>query len=368
MSDQAPPTSAKGEDEPDFATSNALGPSGKPLKWYKWAAWFANECWRSGLLPEQIKTGPQAFTILCKGEELGLPPFAAWSWIYLTKARKLAIMSKGALAVVQAKPAFGGYREWIEGEGTPQMKGVAAATRKGFPEYVKEFSLADAEKAGLLAQRRTTEGREYTSTWQAYDKDMLLSRARGRVLDIAFAAELGGIDVEGVAEDKADAILEREGKRGRRADEDHRFTMLPGSTEPKALPAPKIDPLVAAISATKLEVQPVPVATGRAVETTPVAAPRVAPPPAGRRREKPAGSAPAVALPPPVVEIDPSAVTVVEDAPPPKAPARTPPAPKPTSAVAKTPPAPTNCGRCGAKLNAIGGCDVCGWPQELDLR
>ncbi len=318
---QTPPTSPFGPD--------TLGPNGKPLGWYKWASWFAKECWDSHLLPDQIDSSAKAFTILCKGDELGLPPFAAWQWIYLTKARRLAIMSKGALAVVQAKPAFGGYGEWIEGEGTPEMKAVCTAKRKGFPDTIKEFSLADANAAGLLEKKRTREGAEFSGPWQAYVKDMLLSRARGRCLDVAFAAELGGIDVEGVAEDVADAVTSRREREEAAAERRRPFAMIAGQ-QPRALPAAGVDPLIAALTKGPASAAPVEVEA---------AAPEI---------------------------LEASAVSVVPDQsglPSKEQPKKWPDERRPANAQQ-----PTTCPRCAYRINALGGCDACGWPQEIDLR
>lgn len=202
MADQAPPAAGHAPDEtPITDLSNADVVFGnRTIGWYKWAAWFSKKCFDSGLLPEQIKTPQQAFAILCKGDELGLPPFGAWQFIYLTKAKRLALLGKGALAVVQSKPMFESYSERIEREGTPEMAAVAIAKRKGMEAIVKTFSVADAEAARLLEK-----GKDYFGPWLGFLKDMLLSKARARALDIAFAAELGGIDLEGVAEDIAAA-------------------------------------------------------------------------------------------------------------------------------------------------------------------
>lgn len=182
------------------AAGNEIAFGNHTIAWYRWAAWYSQQIFESRC-QTQLTSGQQAFAILCKGDELGMQPFTAWTWIYQTKAGRLAIMSKGALAVVQSKPTFAGYEERIENEGTEEMRAVAVATRRGFPPTIKEFSLKDAEVAGLLRERRTRDGQAYDSTYQSYLKDMLLSRARGRVLDIAFAAELGGIPIEGIAED-----------------------------------------------------------------------------------------------------------------------------------------------------------------------
>jgi hypothetical protein len=171
---------------------------------------FATWCYESGYLPQHVKNPKQAFTIMQRGAEMGLPPFSSWRYIYQTKGGKLAIESKGALACVQSKATFGYYKERIEGEGDGR-KGVATACRKGsdYPT-VKEFTMEDARLAGLLRRPKTREGKEYDGPWQAYIKDMLLSKARSRALEIEFAAELGGIPIEGLAEE----IEARELQRG----------------------------------------------------------------------------------------------------------------------------------------------------------
>ena len=171
---------------------------------------FATWAFESGFLP-QVKNVKQAFTILARGAELGLPPFAAWRYIYQTKGGKLALETKGALAVCSAHPVFVDYSEWVDKEGTEEMTAYAQAERKGRKPVVKTFGWDDASKAGLLVKPRRRDGSgDYDGTYQSYLKDMLLARARGRVLDIVFPDVLGGIPVQGVAED-ADMMEERRG-------------------------------------------------------------------------------------------------------------------------------------------------------------
>ena len=345
--------------------------------WYKWAAWFAQQVVSSRAM-SHLETAERAFTILCKGDELGLKPFAAWTWIYTTKAGRLAIMSKGALAVVQGTPAFDGYEERIEGEGKT-MRAVALAKRKNFPPTIKEFTYADAEVAGLLKPGRTRDGGSYDTTYQAYLKDMLLSRARGRVLDIAFAAELGGIVVEGIAEDADEMDARRNAKREPK--------------NPAALP-PRRDPLLASL-APKVETPQL--VSGKAQELPSAAElpeldpafvkiieeqvtemfgpPDNAPPlrATGGAYEATAGS------------VDPRAAEQValSSGPPPAVKAK----PSPPSAgvgsrqkgqgkaggAVPVPPGAAGeawghkCSRCERTLNPMGGCDVCGWPGP-DLR
>jgi hypothetical protein len=162
---------------------------------------YATACFNSRLLPDHIKNGQQAFVIMDNGRELGLRPWASWKVIYITRQGRIALMSKGALAVAQASPRFENYEERIELEGTEEMRAVAVAKARGFKPVEKTFSMADAKAAGLLDRKRSRDGREYDGPWQAYLKDMLLARARDRALAIAFAAELAGIELETLAED-----------------------------------------------------------------------------------------------------------------------------------------------------------------------
>lgn len=345
MSTKIPPIEFP-EDDP----GNEIMFGSHTVAWYKWAAWFSQKVVASRAM-SHLETAERAFTILCKGDELGLKPFAAWTWIYTTKAGRLAIMSKGALAVVQATPAFDGYEERIEGEGK-EMRAVAVARRKGFPPTIKEFTYQDAEVAGLLRPGRTRDGGSYDTTYQAYLKDMLLSRARGRVLDIAFAAELGGIVMEGIAEDADDMDARRNAKKTQEGE----------PNLPNALP-PKRDPLLASLAP---KVQAPQLVAGEPELLDPSLVKVIAdqvdemfvsgPPPAAQ--PGPGKPTPAVG----VGEVKPKASA--ED--------------KRRQAAGKTAgPGPGGgklgavlvggCERCSHKLNGMGGCDVCGWPGE-DIR
>ena len=183
------------------ATSLKRGPRGTLFDNVNDALAYATACYRSGMLPEHIKSPQQAFVLMDNGAELGLRPWASWKALYITKQGRIATMSKGALAVVQACPNFEDYEERIELEGTEEMRAVAIAKRKGRKATIKTFSMADAAAAGLLSQKTNRRGEKYDGPWQSYLKDMMLARARDRALTIAFAAELAGIELETMAED-----------------------------------------------------------------------------------------------------------------------------------------------------------------------
>jgi hypothetical protein len=386
----------------------AFGPNQRPLGWYRWASWFAQKIHESGVLPIQIKTPNAAFAVLCKGDELGLPPFAAWNLIYFTQAGRLALMSKGALAVVQSKPTFDGYKEWTEGEGET-LKGCAVAKRKGQEPTVKEFTYEDAATAKLLGQRVNQYGKSYDSTYQSYLKDMLLSRARARALDIAFAAELGGIPIEGVAED-IDA------SEGRRTERTRAASASAGSGEAKAplgLPPGRTDPLIEELrrgaqqAANPRPAEPVVSLRTEVVQTAdgvrfqtprepepelPELAPEDVTLAAEIERsvdEAFGRGAPDSAKPGPVPQESgtPAAGTLPQDPVVPKARKKRPECPKcgkpmhpargcdacfykereAREAAGKNVDA-APCPRCHAVLNAMNGCDVCGWPGEKDFR
>lgn len=169
----------------------------------------------SGMLPREISSPKKAFAIMARGAELGLKPFTSWRYIYMTTNGRLALESKGALAVCQGSPVFEDYQEGTEGAGRETLA-WAIAKRKGRAPIRKEFTYEQAERAGLAdeRERRTRDGKVYKSTWQAYLEDMLLSKARARALDIAFADVLGGMPIRGEAEDIDAAEAERNGGRG----------------------------------------------------------------------------------------------------------------------------------------------------------
>jgi hypothetical protein len=128
---------------------------------------------RSRMLPKEVQTVEQAFMLIMTGLDLGLKPSAAFKYLYLTKSRRVTLTTKGGLAVVYPSGLCETYKEWIEGEGD-DMKAVAFTKRKGMPDPFKgEFSVEDADKAGLLAQRQNQQGDDYDSTYQKYLKDML---------------------------------------------------------------------------------------------------------------------------------------------------------------------------------------------------
>lgn len=205
----------------------------------KWA-------FESRYLSEQIKNPQQALMVLMRGAELGLPPFASWRYIYQTQQGKLALESEGALAVCSSSPVFEDYEEHLEGEGD-EILAVATATRRGRAPVRKTFSLADAKAAGLTDERKR-DGTRYSGTWTKFTKDMLLARARSRALRIAFPDVLGGIPIQGEAEDIDRGTAERAQAKATPEPRVQPPSPAPAGGDPilrglgvKAAPAPPID-------------------------------------------------------------------------------------------------------------------------------
>lgn len=181
-----------------------VGEGGMVLRTVEEAVNFAKWNVESGLLPDHIQNPKQAFAIMARGAEMGLKPHASWRWIYMTKAGKMSMETKGMLAVCQSSPHFAGYREWIENEDQEEAKWVATAVAKrkgGFDDQIKTFSYADAEKANLVQRKKNRRGEWYDGPWQHYLKDMLLARARARALELQFSDVLGGISAKEIMED-----------------------------------------------------------------------------------------------------------------------------------------------------------------------
>jgi len=342
--DELAKAEAKVQERVNTAQGLTISERGVTFPTVKEAVAYAEACYRSNLLPQQIKNGAQAFALMAAGLELGLKPWAAWRSLYLTKAGRVALQTKGALGLVRKSGLLADYKEWTEGSGET-LKGCVMAKRVGQPSaIVKEFSWEDAKTAKLLEKRRSGSGGEYDSTYDLYLKDMLISRARGRVLDEGFSDVTLGIPTEGIAEDADAAEQERRGSVPVEA--------KPVVQGPDPLlqqiqqneRAPRVDPaLEAAISQSVDEALPSPSTTEGAPEQD---APQQLPPPA------------ATPAPGPARERVIAAAEKALGVPPPGTPA---------ARAAEKPAAKTKCERCGTRLNELGGCELCGWPGK-DLR
>lgn len=131
-----------------------------------------------------VNSAEQAMAIMLKGHELGLNLAASFEFIDVIQG-KPALKPKGALALIHDHPECAGVKvEDITGkDGKPLACRVWMKRRNGF-EYTIEFSMADAQRAGLVKK---------DSGWDKYPSNMLRWRAIGYCADIVFPDVTGGM-------------------------------------------------------------------------------------------------------------------------------------------------------------------------------
>lgn len=146
----------------------------------------------SGLLPKLFNTPEKALVAMQLCYELGLQP--------LTGMRQIAVINGTPslygdlpLALVHRTGQLMEFKEtFLDNEGKEVLTGgqvFAAkcyAKRKNGIEAVAVFSLDDAKKANLI---------DRSDSWKKYEKDMLIYRARSRVLKSLFPDALNGIAI-----------------------------------------------------------------------------------------------------------------------------------------------------------------------------
>lgn len=118
------------------------------------------------------------------GLELGLKPLQAMQNIAVINGRP-SLWGDAVLALVQSSPVCVDVVEFYEGEGN-HKKAICIAKRKGREDKVGEFSVADADKAGLLTK---------SGPWSQYRDRMLKMRARAFALRDQFADVLKGMPI-----------------------------------------------------------------------------------------------------------------------------------------------------------------------------
>lgn len=128
-----------------------------------------------------------------KSMEVGLAPITGLSTIYIINNRP-TIFGDGVPALLYGSGKIKYIKEWSEGEyPNEDYKAICEIMRKDGEEPIRrEFSMADAKKAGLLGK---------SGPWSQYPKRQLQMRARG------FAARDGASDILcglGIAEEVMD--------------------------------------------------------------------------------------------------------------------------------------------------------------------
>lgn len=133
----------------------------------------------SDLVPRDYKGKPGNVLVAVQmGSELGLSPMQSLQGIAMINGRP-AVWGDALLALVQAHPDF----EWIK-ETQSETVATCILKRRGMDERVIQFSMVDAQKAGLWNKE---------GPWKTYPRRMLQMRARGFALRDTFADALKGV-------------------------------------------------------------------------------------------------------------------------------------------------------------------------------
>jgi len=137
---------------------------------------------KSNLVPKDFKDKPEDILVAIDfGAMVGLNPMQALTNISVINGRP-SIWGDAALALVKAS----GKMEYIKEYFKDDVTAVCETKRKDEPvAVVREFSLKDAENAGLLGK----------DTWRKYPKRMLQMRARAWALRDAYPDVLSGIQI-----------------------------------------------------------------------------------------------------------------------------------------------------------------------------
>lgn len=172
--------------------------TGLALQTFDDAFRFAKMVAASEFAPKDFKHKPESCLLAIQhGSEVGLSPMQSLQSIAVINGRP-TIWGDAALALVQSSPVCEYVREYFEGEGKT-LTAVCEAKRRGYPApTVVRFSVADAEKAGLLGK---------SGPWSQYRDRMLQLRARGFALRNAFADALRGLITAEEAQDYPQPVV-----------------------------------------------------------------------------------------------------------------------------------------------------------------
>lgn len=145
----------------------------------------------SNFVPKDFQNKPGDVLVAMQwGLEIGLAPLQALQNIAVINGRP-TIWGDAALGIVQAHHEYVRHEEGIRGEGL-KMVGWHTITRKGHQPHTVEFSVADAQKAGLW---------DKVGPWKNYPQRMLKLRARGWAIRDKFSDALKGIITREEAQD-----------------------------------------------------------------------------------------------------------------------------------------------------------------------
>lgn len=141
---------------------------------------YADIIAQSDVVPQDYRGKPgNVLVAIQMGQEIGLPPLQALQNISVINGRP-CVWGDALIGIARSHPACEYINETFDEK---TMTATCRVKRKGGPEEVRTFSLADAEKAGLTKK----------GPWQQYLKRMLQMRARGFAIRDVFPDALRGL-------------------------------------------------------------------------------------------------------------------------------------------------------------------------------
>ena len=154
---------------------------------------FAKLMADSGLVPDAFRNKPADVLVAVQmGMEVGVSPVQALQNIAVINGRP-CMWGDLIVALVQASGELEHLTEsWDEGSQTATVR----IKRKGKPEHIETFSMADAQKAGLAGKQ----------TYKQFPKRMCTWRAKSWAIRAEFADTLKGLSFRDEMEDRGDPI------------------------------------------------------------------------------------------------------------------------------------------------------------------
>lgn len=185
---------------------------------------------KTALVPKIYQGEPDAILVAWQmGSELGLQPMQALQNIAVINGQP-AVYGDAALAIVRTHPDFVDIEEtmlFANEEQTEVSGAQCVIRRRDQPDTVRKFTMADAQRAGLLDKQ---------GPWKLYPKRMLQMRARGFALRDAFPDALKGLRI---AEEVRDIASEKVVEDDKRADTAKQQLIEASGSEPELDLAPR---------------------------------------------------------------------------------------------------------------------------------
>lgn len=170
-----------------------VGPKGLALTTLEELYRFAKYVATSGFAPKGMEKPESILVAVQMGMEVGLSPMQAIQNIAVINGRPV-IWGDAAKGLVLSSPHCVDVIETSEGEfPKPEYRAICVAKRRGKTDIRHEFSMADAQRAGLLDK----------PIWKQYPRRMLQMRARSWALRDQFTDVLKGL---AIAEEVRDFI------------------------------------------------------------------------------------------------------------------------------------------------------------------